>query len=233
MGLVGTSLQGLDRPSERVGVTRWRQFLSADASSEANSGLKSSITDSGGEIQYVGSATSGSFNMGTAYRAHYVIKNPDTGATVTWSDGDFTGVEIWFKYGTNIPNSNKEGFLVGIVNTGTSKALATGTTYQSSQHRITSSTFTAVAVVNMTWSTDNRVFGMISTPPQSGGTNVLFDLCNAMQMDDSATPSRVQSSVATSLTFVTSANLMLALGFGGNIDVAAYYRLIKTPVAPV
>jgi hypothetical protein len=232
VGLVGTSLQGLDRPSERVGVTRWRQFLAADASSEANTGLKTSITDSGGEIQYAGSATSGSFTMGSAYRAHYVIKNPDTGATVTWSDGDFTGVEVWFKYGTTIPNSNKEGFLVGLVNTGTSKALAVGTSYQTGQHRITSSTFTAVAVVNMTWGADDRVFGTVSAPSQAGTTNVLLDLCNAMQMDDSTSPARVQSAVATSLTLVTSANLVLALGFGGAIDVAAYYRLVKTPVAP-
>ena len=233
MGLVGTSLQGLDRPSERVGVTRWRQFLAADVSSEANTGLKTSIADSGGEIQYVGSATSGSFNMGVAYRAHYAIINPDTGVAVTWSDGDFIGVEIWFAYGTNIPNANKEGFVAGLVNTGTSKALAIGTTYQSSQHRVTSSTYTAVAVVNMTWGADDRIFGMISAPSQAGGTNVLLDLCNALQLDDSTSPARVQSSVATSLTFVTGADLVLALGFGGDIDVTVYYRLIKTPVAPV
>jgi hypothetical protein len=232
VGLVGTSLQGLDRPSERVGVTRWRQFLAADIASEVNTGLKTSITDSGGEIQYTGSAASSSFTMGTAYRAQYTIINPDTGATVTWSDGEFTGVEVWFKYGTDIPNANKEGFLVGLVNTGTSKALAVGTSYQTGQHRITSSTFTAVAVVNMTWGADDRVFGMVSAPSQAGGTNVLLDLCNAMQMDDSTSPARVQSAVATSLTLVTSANLVLALGFGGDIDVAAYYRLIKTPVAP-
>jgi len=233
VGLVGTSLQGLNRPSERVGVTRWRQFLAADVSSEANTGLKTSIADSGGEIQYVGSPTSSGFVMGNAYRAHYAIVNPDTGATVTWSDGDFTGVEIWFKYGTNVPNSNKEGFLAGLVNTGTSKALAAGTTYQSGQHRITSSTFAAVTVVNMTWASDDRVWGQISAPSQAGGTNVLLDLCNAIQLDDSTSPARVQSAAATSLTLVTSANLVLALGFGGSIDVAVYYRLIKTPVAPV
>jgi hypothetical protein len=232
VALVPSRLQGFERPGERVGVTAWRQFLAADLATEANTGLKSSIADSGGEIQYVGSATGGSFTMGNAYRAHYTIVNPDTGATVTWSDGDFIGVEIWFAYGTNIPNSNKEGFLAGLVNTGTSKALATGTTYQSSQHRVTSSTFTAVAVVNMTWGSDDRIFGMISAPSQAGGTNVLLDLCNAMQLDDSTSPARVQSSVATSLTFVTSSALVLALGFGGNIDVAVYYRLIKTPVAP-
>lgn len=231
MALVGTSLQAFERPGERVGVTAWRQLTAADIASEANTGLKTSIADSGGEIQYVGGPTSGAFTMGTAYRAQYTIVNPDTGATVTWSDGDFTGVEIWFKYGTNIPNANKEGLLVGLVNTGTSKALAVGTSYQSSQHRITSSTFTAVAVVNMTWSTDNRVWGQISAPAQ--GSNVLLDLCNAFQIDDSTTPARVQSAVATSLTLVTSADLVLALGFGGNIDVAAYYRLVKTPVAPV
>ena len=233
MALVGTSLQAFERPGERVGVTAWRQLTAADIASEANTGLKTSIADSGGEIQYVGGPTSGAFTMGTAYRAQYTIVNPDTGATVTWSDGEFTGIEVWFKYGTNIPNANKEGFLVGLVNTGTSKALAVGTTYQSSQHRITSSTFTAVAVVNMTWGADDRVFGMVSAPSQAGGTNVLLDLCNAMQMDDSTSPARVQSAVATSLTLVTSADLVLALGFGGAIDVAAYYRLVKTPVAPV
>ena len=233
MGLVGTSLQGRVRRVQRTGVTRWQKITAAALASEANTGLKTSIADSGDEIQYVGSATSGSFNMGVAYRAQYVIKNPDTGATVTWSDGDFIGVEIWFKYGTNIPNANKEGFVAGLVNTGTSKALAIGTTYQSSQHRVTSSTFTAVAVVNMTWGADDRIFGMISAPSQAGGTNVLLDLCNALQLDDSTSPARVQSSVATSLTFVTSAALVLALGFGGDIDLAVYYRLIKTPIAPV
>jgi hypothetical protein len=74
---------------------------------------------------------------------------------------------------------------------------------------------------------------MVSAPAQAGTTNVLLDLCNAMQMDDSTSPARVQSAVATSLTLVTSANLVLALGFGGAIDVTVYYRLVKTPVAPV
>jgi hypothetical protein len=233
VGLVGTNLQGQGRRAQRAGVTRWQKITAAALASEANTGLKTSITDSGDEIQYAGSATSGAFTMGTAYRAQYVIRNPNTGAAVTWSDGDFTGIEVWFKYGSNIPNSNKEGFLVGLVNTGTSKALAVGTSYQTGQHRITSSTFTAVAVVNMTWGADDRVFGMVSAPAQAGTTNVLLDLCNAMQMDDSTSPARVQSAVATSLTLVTSANLVLALGFGGAIDVTVYYRLVKTPVAPV
>ena len=83
----------------------------------------------------------------------------------------------------------------------------------------------------MTWIAANRVFGMISAPAQ--GSNTLLDLCNALQMDDSASPTRVQSSVATLLTFVTSSALSLVLGFSGNIDAAVYYRLVKTPVAPV
>ena len=108
MGLVGTSLQGLDRPSERVGVTRWRQFLAADIASEVNTGIKTSITDSGGEIQYAGTvAGSGSaFKVQTAYQAIFTLVNPDTGATVTWSDGEFTGAEIWIKglsRGSSIP----------------------------------------------------------------------------------------------------------------------------------
>lgn len=232
MALVPSRLQGFERPGERVGVTAWRQLLAADLASEANTALKSSIADSGGEIQYVGAAHSGSaFQLKKCYQAIFTIINPDTGATVDWSDGDFIGAEIWFKYGTNIPDADVEGFVAGLLNTSTDKALATGTTYQSSQHRITSSLWTANAVVGMTWIAANRVFGMISAPAQ--GSNTLLDLCNALQMDDSASPTRVQSSVATLLTFVTSSALNLVLGFSGNIDAAVYYRLVKTPVAPV
>ena len=234
MALVPSRLQGFERPGERVGVTAWRQFLAADIASEANTAIKTSIADSGGEIQYVGSAHSGSaFQLKKCYQARYTIVNPDTGATVTWSDGDFTGVEIWFAYGTSIPDENVAGFVVGLLNTGTSKALATGTTYQTSQHRITSSLWQSNTVVNMTWASDDRVWGQISAPSQAGGTNVLLDLCNAIQLDDSTSPARLQSAVATLSTLVTSSALGLVLGFSGDIDVAAYYRLVKTPVAPV
>ena len=84
----------------------------------------------------------------------------------------------------------------------------------------------------MTWGTDDRVWGYISMPPQAGGSNVLIDLANAIQLDDATTPARVQSSVNTVLSLVTSADLELLVAIGGDIDVQAYYRLIKVPVAP-
>ena len=88
MALVPSRLQGFERPGERVGVTAWRQLLAADLASEANTALKSSIADSGGEIQYVGAAHSGSaFQLKKCYQAIFTIINPDTGATVDWSDG--------------------------------------------------------------------------------------------------------------------------------------------------
>ena len=233
MGLVGTSLQGLDRPSERVGVTRWRQFLAADIASEVNTARKTSITDSGGEIQYAGTVTtSGSFKVQTAYQAIFTLVNPDTGATVTWSDGEFTGAEVWIKYGTVIPDEDKAGLVAGLINTGTSKVLAVGTTYQSSNHRITAAKWASSADVNMTFASDDRIWGQISAPSQAGGTNVLLDLAIGMQMDDSTSPTRVQSSITTKLEFVTSSDLKLILAFGGSVNAAVYYRLNKTPIAP-
>ena len=233
MPLQGNTLQGFSLPNDRLGVTQWRQFLASDIASEVNSGLKTSIADVNGELQYRGStAASGQYKVSTAYQGIAPIINPDTGDTVTWSDGEFLGMEVWLKYGTEIPAATREGFTSGVIHTSSSTVLTAGTTYSSSAHKVTTAKWSSSSAVSMTWGTDDRIWGYISMPPQAGGSNVLIDLANAIQLDDATTPARVQSSVNTVLSLVTSADLGLLVAIGGDIDVQAYYRLIKVPVAP-
>lgn len=219
-------------PISTSNATAWRQIRAADITGEENTGLKTSIADVGDEVQYRGSAATGSFKVSNSYRALLSIIDPDTGNAVDWSAGDFLALEVWLKYGTNYPDGNKEGTLIGVLDASNNQALAVGTTSSTSQHRICAATYNASSIVTMTWGADDRVYGWISLPSQAGGSNVLLDMANALQMDDSTSPARVQSAISSALVFSADTDLSLVVALGGDIDFQAYYRLVRTPTAP-
>jgi hypothetical protein len=224
----GSSREDLDAP------TAWRQLLAADIVSSVDpNGLLTSITDTGGEIVCT-AATLGGGNPTPSqlYVGRWNLINPDTGGGVTWSDGEFFGVQVWLQYGTNYPTLNREACYFGLNNGGTT-ALGAGLYYISGSQRVAGCTWTALANVAVTWTNANNiVWGDVSAPPQAGGTNILYNLVDAQQLDDATTPARVQSTVATSLGFATSASAVIFGAFSGNIDVKAYYRLTRAPTAP-
>ena len=219
-------------PISTSNATAWRQIRAADITGEENTGLKTSIADVGDEVQYRGSAATGSFKVENGYRALLSIIDPDTGNAVDWSAGNFLAMEVWISYGTNYPDANKNGALVGVLDAANNQALAVGTTSSTSQHRICAATYGASSIVTMTWGADDRVYGWISLPSQAGGSNVLLDMANALQMDDSTSPARVQSAISSALVFSADTDLTLVVALGGDIDLKAYYRLIRTPTAP-
>ena len=144
-------------PISTSNATAWRQIRAADITGEENTGLKTSIADVGDEVQYRGSAATGSFKVSNSYRALLSIIDPDTGNAVDWSAGDFLALEVWLKYGTNYPDGNKEGTLIGVLDASNNQALAVGTTSSTSQHRICAATYNASSLVTMTWGADDRV----------------------------------------------------------------------------
>ena len=214
--------------------TAWKQLLAADIASSADpNSLFTSITDTSGEIIFKGSTLGGGNPSPSAlYVPRWTLLNPDTGGAVTWSDGEFFGVQVWLQFGTQFPQVNREACYFGLNNASTT-ALGAGLMFMSGATKVVGCTWTGLANVGVTWTNaSNVVWGDISAPPQAGSTNILYNLVDAEQIDDATTPARVQSTVATSLGFATSGSAVIFGAFSGNIDVAAYYRLIRTPTAP-
>jgi hypothetical protein len=236
MPLQGSTLQGASPPAAHVGVTPWRQFMAADIAAEGNTGLKTSINDTDEGISYRGDAATGTgstnFQIENAYRAIFNIIDPSTGSAVDWGTGKYRGLEIWMHYGTQFPAATREGCVVAIGNIGSTLAIGVGTAGLGAQHRIVGAGWSTSSQSAMTWTTDSRVFGTLSIPIQGSGPNVLLDLANATQVDDAASPGRVQSTITTVWQFSAEDDLQLLIAFGGDIDIKAYYRLVSTPIAP-
>tara|TARA_B100001094_G_C18184700_1_gene803007 strand:- start:2213 stop:2848 length:636 start_codon:yes stop_codon:yes gene_type:complete len=210
--------------------------MAADVVNEENTGLKTSIADTADGISYRGSAATGTgasnFQIEHAYRAIWDLIDPSTGALVDWGTGQYRGLEIWLKYGPEFPAGTREGCVLAIGNIASTIAIGCGTAGLGLQHRIVAAGWSVSSQDAMTWTTDSRVFGTISVPMQGIGPNVLLDLANATQVDDAESPARVQSTVTAVWSFSAEDDLQLLLAMGGDIDVKAYYRLIKTPSAP-
>ena len=68
--------------------------------------------------------------------------------------------------------------------------------------------------------------------PVDGSSNVLISYGSAMQMDEATSPARVASSLAGSLSPTAASGLKILGYFAGNVDVKAYYRLVRIPASP-
>ena len=223
-------------PGGESTATPWRELLAADIVSEENTGLKTSIADSADGIAYRGAAATGTgasnFQVEHAYRAIFTLIDPSTGAAVDWGTGEYRGLEIWMQYGPEFPAATREGCVVAVGSIASTIAIGVGTAGLGAQHRIVGAGWSTSSQSAMTWTTDSRVFGTLSIPIQGSGPNVLLDLANATQVDDAASPGRVQSTITTVWQFSAEDDLQLLIAMGGDIDIRAYYRLIRTPEDP-
>ena len=85
-----------------------------------------------------------------------------------------------------------------------------------------------------TLTSDSVIYGNINVAPDDDPTNVnvLWNYGSAYQFDDATTPGRLQSCLAGALIATTGADIKIMMALAGDIDVAAYYRLIKVPSNP-
>ena len=214
--------------------TSWKHLLASEIASETGqTALKTSITDTGSEIVFVGSASSaGTPTVQTCYIALWNIINPDTGADVDWADGEFMGVEVHYKFGTNNPtDANKQACYVGAYgpsNTVMSSGIykKSGTTY------LASAEYSSSDANSITYNAANSFYGRQVIFPTSSATDVLFDYGDAFQLDDASTPVRVAGCLNESATTVAGATLNIMMAIAGSCDVEAYYRLIRVPNDP-
>ena len=221
-------------------VTAWRQLTAADVVGVPTDpgGLFTSITDSGGEIQFRGSIVGGGTSTpSVCYAPRWTLVDPDNpgAGAIDWSAGGWLGLQVWAKFGSNYPSAVREAFYVGVGNASASAVLMTGLYVQASGSatKLAASTWTAADKNTVSWSNAaNVLFGEEVITPLVSGSNVLLSYGSAYQLDDATTPARVASSLAGSLTSTTAASLEVIAAFSGDVDVAAYYRLLKMPTAP-
>ena len=235
MALLSTSLQGFSTPSGGVStITAWKQFTVANAAATADPNtLLTSCADSGGEIQFRGSDVGGTAGPDDCYQLRYLVIDPDSGDTVTWSDGNFVGIEIWMTFGSNYPDADNEACYAGVHEDGSATdGNLSGMTVISSSARIASCTWNAIAGSTTTWGSNDVIFGRISLLPDATGSNVTIDGVTTIQFDDATSPARVIDSIRSSGYAAVPGNLRLVVCFSGDCDAIIHYRLLKTPVAP-
>ena len=218
-----------------AGVTDWRRLTAASMTGSTDpSTILTSITDTQGYLSVVASAlSSGTAYPQPCYEAEWDVIDPDTGATVNWLSGKWWGVHVWLEFvGSNYPSSAREACYIGIGNPSTNSVLVAGLYKDTSNLKLAAATWNGADKNTIAWGADDIVFGHQVVMPLASGSNVLMNYGAATQADDSTSPARVQSALAGSLAQTAGAGLKILGYFAGNVDVKAYYRLVRAPEAP-
>ena len=218
-----------------AGVTDWLRLTAAAMTGSADpSTIFTSITDTGGYLSVVASAlASGTAYPQPCYEVEWDVIDPDTGRTVDWSAGDYLGVQVWLSFvGSNYPSTNREACWIGIGNPSTDAVLVAGIYQASAQLKLGAALWSAADKNTITWGADDIVYGDLVVAPVDGSSNVLISYGSAMQMDEATSPARVASSLAGSLSTTAASGLKILGYFAGNVDVKAYYRLVRIPASP-
>ena len=101
-------------------TTSWALLTTSDIqSTDDPNNLETSKAMSGREFQFRGGTPSGSGlsnpNDGCLY--NFTLKDPDTGATIDPKAGSIIGVEFYFKFGTNVPDTQNDQFHCAVADT--------------------------------------------------------------------------------------------------------------------
>ena len=237
MPIAPVAVGDVDKPFSVVPQqTQWRRLIASDIESEVDpNSLKTSIADADTEIQFRGSVSPQAVtNVDDCYIALFDVVDPDTGEAVDWSSGEYLGVDVWFKFGTNDPTgAAKSACFLGAY--GPSNTVLSTGLFTTSGGTFLAAGLYSNADRNATTLTDDSCFyGNITVAPDDDETNVnvLWAYTAAYHFDDASTPGRLQSCLTAALGSQAGASIKIMLAMAGDIDVAPFYRLVKVPNDP-
>ena len=213
-------------------TTSWALLTTSDITSTSDpNNLETSKAMSGREFQFRGGTPSGSGlsnpNDGCLY--NFTLKHPDTGATIDPKAGSIIGVEFYFKFGTNVPDTQNDQFHCAVWN-GTQGGFG-GYKQDNSAKRVAAGTYTSTVVSSHTNSSGNVYLVSIGAQDAASGSSAIIGATDTTAFDDAGTPARSASRVSSNAQSLTG-TFTLALVFAGNVDVEAYYRLVLPPSSP-
>lgn len=213
-------------------TTSWALLTTSDIqSTDDPNNLETSKAMSGREFQFRGGTPSGSGlsnpNDGCLY--NFTLKDPDTGATIDPKAGSIIGVEFYFKFGTNVPDTQNDQFHCAVWN-GTQGSFG-GYKQDNSAKRVSAGTYSNTQVSSHTNSAGNVYLVQTGAFDNAGGASAVMGPVQTTAFDDAATPAR--SAARTMNTAQTlSGTFQIALVFAGDVDVEVYYRLVLPPSSP-